>query len=61
MSEIPTREDAFHDFWKKTETRRMLLIARSGKSKDEVAKAIYVLCAELCSLQHLLIMHVFKS
>ena len=60
MYEDPKRKEAFDDFFKRAKVRRELFISWSEKSKDEVAKAIYMLSAELCSLEQLLIMQIFK-
>lgn len=56
-----SRKEAFDDFWKRAEERRNMFIDWSSESKDEIARAIYRVGAELCSLQQLLVMQIFKS
>lgn len=60
MPEIPKRKEAFDDFWKRADERRKMFIDWNSESKDEVAKAIYMIGAELCSLQQLLIIQLLK-
>lgn len=58
VNEVRKKDEAFGDVIKLAEDRRVLMLKLFDDSRDEIAKAIYMLGSEICEFQKMFILWI---